>query len=115
MANLVFLAIREKFYYNLQEKLEVYIHAKVRLRMADEYYTCLLAGNVKEYDVRHKTSLDEGVYNRFVKARDTLGSMGFLGAGAVKPDVDKFRALTREIESLLLKAFPYFEAGEANP
>src|SRR5574340_435758 len=36
MANLVFLAIREKFYYNRQEKLEIFIRSKVRLRLAEE-------------------------------------------------------------------------------
>ncbi|MEP9410772.1 MAG: hypothetical protein HRF42_05105 [Candidatus Brocadia sp.] len=115
MANLIFLAIREKFYYNRKEELKIFIRAKVRLRLAEEYYTTLLAGNVRDYDARHNTSLHEGIYNRFVKARDPLGSTGFLGAGAIKPDVKEFDALTREIEALLLKAFPYFETGEANP
>lgn len=115
MANFVFLAIREKFYYNRQEKLEIFFRAKVRLRLAEEYYVTLLAGNVRDYDVRHKTSLHESIYNRFVKARDTLGSMGFLGAGAVNPDVKEFETLTKEIEALVLKAFPYFETGAADP
>ena len=77
MANLIFLAIREKFYYNRQEKLEIFIRSKVRLRLAEEYYTTLLAGNVRDYDIRHKTALHDSIYNRFVKARDTIGSMGF--------------------------------------
>lgn len=115
MANVVFLAIREKFYYNHQEKLEIFIRAKVRLRLAEEYYVTVLSGNVRDYDVRHKTNLHESIYNKFVKVRDTLGSMGFLGAGALKPDVKEFETLTKEIEALLLKAFPYFEAGEKNP
>jgi hypothetical protein len=115
MANLIFLAIREKFYYNRREALEIFIRSKVRLRIAEEYYTILLAGNVRDYDARHNTSLHESIHNRFVKARDTLGSAGFFGAGSVKPNVKEFDALTREIEALLLKAFPYFEAGEAYP
>ena len=115
MANLVFLAIREKFYYNRQEKLEIFTRSKVRLRLAEEYYTALLAGNVRDYDIRHKTALHEGIYSRFVKARDTLGSMGFLGAGAMSPNLNDFGILTKEIETLLLKAFPYFETGQADP
>jgi len=115
MANLVFLAIREKFYYNRKEALEIFVRSKIRLRLAEEYYITLLAGNVRDYDIRHTTSLHESIYNRFVKARDTLGSMGFLGAGSVKPNVKEFDTLTREIEALLLKAFPYFEAGDAAP
>ena len=115
MANLVFLAIREKFYYNRQERLEIFIRSRVRLRLAEEYYTALLAGNVRDYDIRHKTALHDNIYNRFVKARDTIGSMGFLGAGAVKPNIVDFETLTKEIETLLLKVFPYFETGEADP
>ncbi len=114
MANLVFLAIREKFYYNRKERLEIFIRSKVRLRLAEEYYSTLLAGNVRNYDVRHKTNLHENIHNRFLRARDTLGSMGFLGAGAVKPNVKDFETITREIEAFLLQAFPYFEKGRVN-
>lgn len=114
MANLVFLAIREKFYYNRREKLEIFTRSKVRLGLAEEYYLTLLAGNVRNYDVRHKTNLHEEIYNRFVKARNTLGSMGFLGAGAVKPVLKDFEIVTREIETLLLQAFPYFETGQSD-
>lgn len=110
-ANVVFLAIREKFYYNRQEKLEIFFRAKVRLRLAEEYYITLLSGNVRDYDVRHKSNLHETIYNKFIKARDTLGSIGFFGAGSVKPNVKEFDLLTKEIETLLLKAFPYFETG----
>lgn len=115
MANLVFLAIREKFYYNRKEKLEIFVRSKIRLRLAEEYYTILLAGNVRDYDIRHMTSLHESIYKRFVKVRETIGSMGFLGAGAIKPNVEEFDVLTKEIEGLLLKAFPYFETGQAAP
>jgi len=115
MANLVFLAIREKFYYNRQEKLEIFVRSKVRLRLAEEYYTALLAGNVRDYDIRHKTALHDSIYNRFVKARDAIGSMGFLGTGAAKPNIMDFETLTKEIETLLIRAFPYFETGQADP
>ena len=113
MANLVFLAIREKFYYNREERMEIFIRAKVRLRLAEEYYTALLAGNVRDYDMRHKTNIHEEIYTRFVKARNTLGSIGFLGAGAIKSDEKEFKTLTSEIEALILKTFPYFETGLA--
>ncbi|MBF8276892.1 MAG: hypothetical protein HW390_1965 [Candidatus Brocadiaceae bacterium] len=111
MANLVFLALCEKFYYNNREELEIFVRSKVRLRLAEEYYTFLLSGNVRDYDARHKTHLHEDIYSRFIKVRETLGSAGFLGAGAVKPDVPGFKALTKEIETLLVKVFPYFESG----
>jgi hypothetical protein len=110
MANLVFFAIREKFYYNIQENLTVYVRSKVRLGLAEEYYLTLLAGNVRNYDARHKTTLHEDIYRRFVRARGTLGSAGFFGAGAIPPDVKEFERITKEIENLLFLAFPYFKA-----
>ncbi|TVL99514.1 MAG: hypothetical protein CV087_17870 [Candidatus Brocadia sp. WS118] len=112
MANLIFFAIREKFYYNLQENLTIFTRSKVRLGLAEEYYLTLLAGNVRNYDVRHKTRLHEDIYHRFVKARGTLGSIGFFGAGAMQPDVKEFEILTKEIEKLLFRAFPYFITGK---
>lgn len=112
MANLVFFAIREKFYYNLQEKLAIFIRSKVRLGLAEEYYLTLLAGNVRNYDVRHKTSFHKDLYHKFIKAGETLGSTGFFGAGAIQPDVKKFEIVTKEIENLLCTAFPYFRAGK---
>jgi len=114
-ANLVFLAIREKFYYNRNEKLEIFLRAKVRLRLAEEYYNTLLAGNVRNYDIRHNTSLHETIFQMFKNARTTLGSLGFFGAGSVKPDLNEFNSITTKIEALLLQAFPYFEKGQAVP
>ncbi|MBW7897732.1 hypothetical protein B188_25730 [Candidatus Brocadiaceae bacterium B188] len=76
MANLVFFAIREQFYYNLKEKLAIFIRSKVRLELAEEYYLTLLAGNVRNYDVRHKITFHEGIYQRLVKARVTIGQYG---------------------------------------
>ena len=67
---------------------------------------------MRNYDVRHKTILHEDIYQRFVKARGTLGSMGFFGAGAMQPDVKEFEILTKEIENLLFRAFPYFKIGK---
>ena len=48
MANLVFLAIREKFYWNLTEDLRMFARANVRTRLAEEYYTLLLSGKCQE-------------------------------------------------------------------
>lgn len=112
MANLVFLAIKEKHYYNCQENLEILVRSKVRLRIAEEYYTTLLAGNVMGYDLRHGTHLHEDIMDSFVRARPTLGSLGFLGAGGAEPDPKEFDRLATNIETALLKAFPYFVHGK---
>ncbi|OHB68629.1 MAG: hypothetical protein A2W17_10575 [Planctomycetes bacterium RBG_16_41_13] len=111
MATLVFFAIKEKFYYNKKEQLKIFVRAKVRLRLAEEYYTALLAGNVLAYDERHATSLHKEIMERFSGLRDTIGSAGFLGAGAKEPNLYEFNTMAEEIESLLLTAFPYFDTN----
>ena len=112
MANLVFLAIREKYYWNISEGLRMFTRAKIRLRLADEYYTLLLSGNVRRYDKLNGTRFHEAIFNKFTEARKTLGSLGFLGAGAVSPRLKDFEIATKEIEQKLLIVFPYFESGK---
>ncbi len=112
MANLVFFAIREKFYWNLTEDLRIFGRANVRLRLAEEYYNLMLSGNVRKYDSLNGTKLHDELFNKFVDARKTLGSLGFLGAGAVSPRPDGFLIITKEIEQKLLLVFPYFESGK---
>jgi hypothetical protein len=111
MANLTFLAIREKYYWNLTESLQKYTKAKVRLRLAEEYYTTLLLGNVRRYDKLYGTKFHDEIFNKFNEAKRTLGSLGFLGAGAVGPKPKEFEMITKEIEKKLLVVFPYFENG----
>lgn len=112
MANLVYLAIREKFYWNLTENLRMFARANVRVRLAEEYYTLLLSGNVRKYDSLNGTNIHDALFNKFKEVRKTLGSLGFLGAGAVSPRQDEFLAITREIEQKLLLVFPYFQSGK---
>ncbi len=112
MANLVYLAIKEKYYWNISEGLRMFTRAKVRLRLADEYYTLLLSGNVRKYDKQNGTEYHDEIFNKFVEARNTLGSTGFLGAGAVSPRLKDFETVTTDIEQKLLIVFPYFESGK---
>ena len=112
MANLTFLAIREKYHWNLVGNLQMFTRAKVRLRIAEEYYTTLLAGNVRRYDKLNDTKIHDRVFNKFSEAKKTLGSIGFLGAGAVSPKPGEFKMITKEIEKKLLMVFPYFENGK---
>jgi hypothetical protein len=112
MANLVFLAIKEKYYWNISEGLRMFTRAKVRLRLADEYYTLLLSGNVRRYDKLNGTKFHDEIFNKFTDARNALGSIGFLGAGAVSPRLKDFEIVTKQIEQKLLIVFPYFESGK---
>ena len=112
MANLVYLTIKEKYYWNISEGLRMFTRAKVRLRLADEYYTLLLSGNVRKYDKLNGTKYHDEIFNKFTEARNTLGSTGFLGAGAVSPKLKDFEIVTKDIEQKLLIVFPYFESGK---
>ena len=109
MAKLVFLAIGEKFYWNEMEKLQIHFKAKVRLRLAEEYYITLLAGNVRAYDLKNGTNLHDLIYQMFINTRKTIGSIGFFGMGAIKPDLEKFVKITDKIKKDLLTVFPYFK------
>ncbi len=112
MANLVFLAIKEKYYWNISEGLHMFTRAKVRLRLAYEYYTLLLSGSVRRYDKLNGTKYHDEIFDKFTEARNTLGSIGFLGAGAVSPRLKDFETVTKDIEQKLLIVFPYFESGK---
>ncbi len=112
MVNLIFLAIREKYYWNLSENLRMFERANVRLRIAEEYYTLLLSGNVRRYDKLNGTKFHDEIFNKFSEAKKSLGSTGFLGAGAVSPRPKEFKTITKEIEEKLLIVFPYFESGK---
>ena len=112
MANLVFLAMREKYYWSLTEDLRMFTRANVRLRLAEEYYTLLLSGNVRRYDKLNVTKFHDEIFNKFSEAKKSLGSIGFLGAGAVSPRPKAFERITKEIEQRLLIVFPYFESGK---
>ncbi len=112
MANLVFLTIKEKYYWNISEGLRMFTRAKVRLRLADEYYTLLLSGNVRKYDKLNGTKYHDEIFDKFTEARNALGSTGFLGAGAVSPRLKDFETVTKDIEQKLLIVFPYFESGK---
>ena len=112
MANLVYLTIKEKYYWNISEGLRMFTRAKVRLRLAGEYYTLLLSGNVRKYDKLNGTKYHDEIFNKFTEARNTLGSTGFLGAGAVSPRLKDFETVTKDIEQKLLIVFPYFESGK---
>ena len=112
MANLVYLTIKEKYYWNINEGLRMFTRAKVRLRLAGEYYTLLLSGNVRKYDKLNGTKYHDEIFNKFTEARNTLGSTGFLGAGAVSPKLKDFEIVTKDIEQKLLIVFPYFESGK---
>ncbi len=109
MACLVFLAMREKFYWNTQEELKIYAKSRVRLRLAEEYFVTLLSGNVRVYDAKNKTTVNSEIYQNFAEARKTLGSLGFFGVGSIKPDLDKFVSISADIEQQLVKVFPYFK------
>ena len=112
MANLTFLAVREKHYWNLIENLQMFTKAKVRLRLTNEYYTKLLSGNVRKYDKYNGTRIHDEISGKLIEAKKTLGSLGFLGAGAVEPKPEEFELITKEIEKKLLIVFPYFENGK---
>lgn len=113
-ANLVYLALLQKFHWNLQEELKDYHKAKARLDSAQAYYELALAGNVKEDDRRRREqdpkapSRHEDVVRQLEKARQALGTPGLFGVGAKPPDPAAFREATVRIAGHLNAVFPSF-------
>lgn len=109
LANLVFLSIEQKFYWNNKEKLTDYDKAKARLYSAEVYYDEILEGNVMKHDKKNGTKLHEEIKGLFIEVRKTLGSPGLYGFGQKPPQPERFKGLTVEIEKRLLLVFPFFE------
>ncbi|MBI2560594.1 MAG: hypothetical protein HYW14_05630, partial [Planctomycetes bacterium] len=109
LANLVFLSIEQKFYWNTQERLTDYEKAKARLYSAEVYYDEILEGNVMKYDKKNGTKHHEEVKSMFIEAKKALGSPGLYGIGQKPPQPERFKDLTAEIEKRLLSVFPFFE------
>lgn len=65
-----------------------------------------------DYDKLNGTKFHDEIFNKFSEAKKSLGSTGFLGAGAVSPRPKEFKTITKEIEEKLLIVFPYFESGK---
>lgn len=113
-ANLVYLALLQKFYWNLQEQVGDYHKARARLEAAQTYYEVALAGNVKRHDEERRRvdpkapSRHEDIVRRFAAARDALGSPGLFGSGARPADPAAFRAAVVGIAGHLRAAFPGF-------
>ena len=109
MAHLIFLAIKEKFYWNLKENLSDPAASLSRLKLAKRYYTDILMGNVKNLDGRHQSNLNESILAEFENSFKALGNPGVFGMGAIPPKPDEFKESTLRIEGKILKAFPYFD------
>ncbi len=112
LANLVYLALLQKFHWNDQEAIADYQKAKARLYSAEVYYVDVLDGNVNRIDRRDGTRRSERIKELLRVARKTLGSPGLFGAGSKPADPDAFRAATGEIRRLLGEAFPAFVKPE---
>lgn len=119
-ANLVYLALLQKFYWNLQEQVGDYHKARARLEAAQAYYEIALAGNVRRHDEERRArdpkapSRHDDIMRRFAAARDALGSPGLFGSGSRPADPAAFRAAVVGIAGHLRAVFPGFVHPEAS-
>lgn len=118
-ANLVYLALLQKFHWNLKEGLADPVKARARLESARIYYEVALAGNVRRLDEERRRkdpaapSRHDDIVRRFAAARDALGSPGLFGAGAKAAEPAAFRTAVVGIAGHLRAAFPGFVHPEA--
>lgn len=113
LTHLVFLAMEQKFYWNLDEKLERYAPARARLESAQFYYEDILSHAVRRADKAQNKKRHSAVLTSFAKLRQTIGSPGLFGIGASDPDVAAFREAARELLAKLLEVYPDFEVVAA--
>lgn len=119
-ANLVYLALLQKFYWNLQEQVGDYHKARARLEAAQTYYELALAGNVRRNDEERRArdpkapSRHDDIMRRFAAAREALGSPGLFGSGSRRADPAAFRAAVVGIAGHLRAVFPGFVHPEAS-
>lgn len=113
-ANLVYLALLQKFHWNLKEQLGDYHKARPRLEAAQAYYEAALAGNVRRHDEERRKadprapSRHDDILARFAAARQALGSPGLFGSGARAADPAAFRTAVVGIAGHLRVVFPGF-------
>ncbi|MDF1662141.1 MAG: hypothetical protein P1V97_10235, partial [Planctomycetota bacterium] len=108
-ANLIYLALKQKFYWNNQEQLNNFQKAKARLAAAKFYYEVALAGNVRRYDKSKKTSLHSEIVKLFDQLRGQLGRPAVLGTKSIAADPSAFKKDSTLVVSKLKRVFPYFE------
>lgn len=112
--DLVYLAMAQKFHWNIKEKLKKHAPARSRLNAAEGYYKEIFAGNVKRYDAlqskkggKKKPSKVHGeILGEFKTARQALGSLGVLGVGSRPPDLKTFKQSATRIVAKLRVVFP---------
>lgn len=114
-ANLVYLALLQKFHWNLREQVADYHKARARLESAWAYYEIALAGNVRQHDAERRRqapdapSRHDDLVRRFEAARAALGSPGLFGVGARDPDPKAFREAVLAIAGHLRAVFRDFQ------
>lgn len=107
--NLIYLALKQKFHWNNEEKLQDFQKAKARLAAAKFYYEVALAGNVRRYDKSKKTTLHSTILKLFDQLRGQLGRPAVLGTKSIAADPIAFKKDTAILLSKLKQVFPYFE------
>jgi hypothetical protein len=108
-ANLIYLALKQKFYWNKKETLKDFQKAKGRLASARFYYDVALAGNVKRFDQKRKTTLHKDILTLFNQLRTQLGRPAVLGTSSVAADAEGFQKSSKALVSKLDRVFPYFQ------
>lgn len=112
-ANLVYMALRQKFFWNLKEQLADFNKAKSRLSAARYYYEVVLAGNVRRYDKKRGTAYAKELEGLYSTARSQLGRPSVMGTASVSADPDGFQKTSDRILAILDRIFPYFSKPRA--
>ena len=107
---LIYFAVREKIYWNTNEKLEKIVASKARLKVIFQYYKVLKSKIIK-YDKENNTSHNKEIMGIIISMKNTLGTSGTFGYKAIPPKLKEFIRLSGRLEEVLALIFPHFEDG----
>lgn len=111
-ANLVYLALKQKFFWNEKEELKDFTKAKARLAAARYYYDIALAGNVRRYDKKRKSQIHKEILKLFEQLRSQIGRPAVLGNSSVAADPKGFKKNSAALVKKLDTVFPYFKVAK---
>jgi hypothetical protein len=111
----MYLAVVQKFHWNLAEGCRKYVPARSRVEAALFYYEEILSIGVRDFDRKNETRSHETIQSEFKTLRHAVGTAGLFGIGARKPDLKRFETSSELVLELLRQAFPYLEDPNVTP
>jgi hypothetical protein len=107
--NLIYLSMMEKFELIKRQEFKDYAFAKGRLNLNDKFYRDVFRANVKKYDEKNGTNINDTILKALTDIKGTIGKPGKFGMKGEPPHPDDFDRMFKNIRDNLKTVFPDFE------